>query len=151
MWRYVHIIRSYLSKPFVSYIGDLFLFLFRGHYVLQITGNDCDDNDILVNPGASEICGDGIDNKCDGQIDEGCISGQQGICVDGPGSGDACNFDADCGGTGTCVGGTSAGNNCAVDDDCQPNNGPPSGRGQCQVTVIDGACEYVKTFLAGVT
>jgi len=29
-------------------------------------GVDCDDNDADVNPGAAEVCGDGIDNDCDG-------------------------------------------------------------------------------------
>jgi len=33
--------------------------------------DDCDDGDASVHPGADEVC-DGVDNNCDGTIDEGC-------------------------------------------------------------------------------
>ena len=33
-------------------------------------GEDCEDQDAAVHPGATEVC-DGIDNDCDGDVDEG--------------------------------------------------------------------------------
>ncbi len=49
---------------------------------------DCDDSDPDVFPGATEVC-DGVDNNCDGTIDEGC----GGSCFP---AGDPCTTNADC-------------------------------------------------------
>ena len=38
------------------------------------TDGDCDDTDDTVHPGASEVCGDGVDSDCDG-ADRACYSG----------------------------------------------------------------------------
>ena len=37
-----------------------------------VCGGDCNDADATVNPAATEVCADGIDNDCDGLIDEDC-------------------------------------------------------------------------------
>jgi hypothetical protein len=34
-----------------------------------LEGNDCDDTDASINPGAEEVCDDTIDNDCDGKTD----------------------------------------------------------------------------------
>ncbi len=38
---------------------------------------DCNDNNPAINPSAVEVCGDGIDNNCNGETDEGCT-----VCTD---------------------------------------------------------------------
>ncbi len=43
-------------------------------------GLDCNDTNSTINPGAGEICGNGIDDDCNAQVDEGCGSA---VCGDG--------------------------------------------------------------------
>lgn len=69
--------------------GDASNFITAGssaptNYVLDNT--DCDDSDPTTNPGATENTADGIDNDCDGEVDE-CTN--DAACNDG----DASTYD----------------------------------------------------------
>jgi hypothetical protein len=47
-------------------------------------GPDCNDEDSFINPSASELCKDKIDNNCNTFIDENCEDfGYEGYCGDG--------------------------------------------------------------------
>lgn len=83
---------------------------------------DCEDSVAAINPGATELCEDLIDNNCDGQIDEGCVVDNDGDGFDTtvdcddtnaetyPGAQELCdNLDNDCDGQ--------------VDDDCLTYSG----------------------------
>lgn len=50
-------------------------------YFAPACGSDCDDNNLAVNPGALEVCGNVIDDDCDGTTDEaGCTCTTSGQC-----------------------------------------------------------------------
>jgi hypothetical protein len=53
---------------------------------------DCDDTNPAINRQAEEVCGDGRDNNCDGNTDEGCVP----CDVDGDGHAAPDNDDPDC-------------------------------------------------------
>jgi MYXO-CTERM domain-containing protein len=35
---------------------------------------DCDDGDAMVNPDAADVCGNNLDDNCDGEVDETCVT-----------------------------------------------------------------------------
>ena len=81
-----------------------------GYVSIPKGGDDCDDSDSSAYPGAPEVC-DGKDNNCDGEVDEGFDTDQDGYTVCGgdcndtdstinPGAKEICNdgVDNDCDG-----------------------------------------------------
>jgi hypothetical protein len=78
-----------------------------GQWKLGVPNDDCDDRNSSVSPGATEICGDNVDNNCNSQVDEGC----------------SCSNGTSCGASNTCNLGTWSG--CASGMMGVCSGGPP--------------------------
>ena len=101
-------------------------------------GLDCDDGNALVNPGVAEICDDGIDNDCDGDVD--CADADCQVDGDGDGFDAApCGLDCD---DGNDLVNPDAAENCtdAIDNNCD-------GATDCDDADCDGIspCDCVPT------
>ena len=60
-----------------------------------VEDGDCDDADPAINPGASEVCDDGVDNDCDGLLDDADPACQTSSCDLLP-LGDSCVSNDEC-------------------------------------------------------
>ncbi|MCC7381052.1 MAG: putative metal-binding motif-containing protein [Deltaproteobacteria bacterium] len=65
-----------------------------GHQSLADSGDDCDDTNVAIHPEAAEVCGDGVDQDCDGAdlscaASSGDVDGDAHLAVEA--GGDDCN------------------------------------------------------------
>ena len=116
-----------------------------------VTSNDdCNDNDPTAYPGHDEICGDGVDNNCDGQVDEGCLKTQ---CKVGNTCGTYQEGDCQCGQVSACAQ-TAEGDPqcmtyfyCVDHSTCTTSSDCPNG-GRCLINTCcgDGICASVPDY-----
>ncbi len=133
-----------------------------GLYTTTKTG-DCNDVIPTINPGEPELCGNGVDDNCNGQIDEagavGCTSYFTDDDGDGYGTGSAlclCASDAthtatkggDCNDTASAIHPGAAEICNGLDDDCDGVT-DPAGSGNCTQVYPDADGDGYGTALGG--
>lgn len=84
---------------------------------------DCDDDMAIMSPGEEEVCGDGFDNNCNAQVDEGCAGG--------------CEEDWTCGEYGDCVNGEQI-RACLDQNACGTEVNKPALAGVCEAGAVCG-------------
>jgi hypothetical protein len=108
-------------------------------------GPDCNDANPAVHPGATEVCGNGLDDDCNPATTDTCPP--CAVDKDGDGYGEGCVLGPDCdderaavhpGATEICGNGLDDDCNQATSDDCPTD---PCAQGGCGAGCADGARE----------
>ncbi|MFC1889575.1 MopE-related protein [Thermodesulfobacteriota bacterium] len=114
-----------------------------GFVCVEDGGEDCDDTDASVHPGASELC-DGEDNDCDPGTSDGADEGWNGAACDGPDS-DACEEGVYECNAGAQICSDDSGDDVEVcngtDDDCDGEADEGFDEDADGWTVCDGDCD----------
>ena len=94
--------------------------------------SDCDDSSVEVNPGMDELCENGVDDDCNGQIDEeDCVGG--GDDDDASGDDDDASGDDD---------------DASGDDDDAGNSGRQGGLCGCATAPVEGVGRLASRFFS---
>ncbi len=102
-------------------------------YVDTQHAGDCDDSDDAVNPAADEVCGDSIDNDCDGQVDDPSAVDAKTWYVDCDGDG----YAADVGGSRTACTKPAAPSGCSSSSANWTETRPGGTNTDCNDAVAD--------------
>ncbi|MBI4714245.1 FG-GAP repeat protein [Candidatus Uhrbacteria bacterium] len=99
-------------------------------------GDDCNDGDQAINPGAIEVCDDRVDQDCNGILDDAIEAKLWFSDKDGDGFGDPFNFILSCK--------THTGGYSPTDDDCDDENAniSPKSPEMCK-DEVDNDCDGI--------